>query len=50
MLSFTLVQESKGVKMRRTYLLAMASAQPPLRWVNVFVIYSSWLSEIVHFV
>lgn len=35
MSSFTSVQESKGVKMRRMYLLASASAQPPLRYVNL---------------
>lgn len=36
-LSFTSVQESKGVTMRRTYLLASASAQPPQRCVNLCV-------------
>lgn len=35
MLSFTSVQESRGVRMRRTYLLASASVRPPQRWVRV---------------
>lgn len=35
MLSFTSVPESKGVKMRRTYHLALASDQRPQRSVNL---------------
>lgn len=37
MLSFTSVPESKGVKMRRTYHLALASDQRPQRSVNLWM-------------